>query len=289
MMKKITRYFLFLALFFFVTATAVAQSNLDSILYDFHNRPDRVLVAAHRVQSENYPENSIAAIKEMIAMGVDIVELDVRETKDGVMVMVHDKTVDRTTNGKGLVSEMTWKQLKRLRLLHNGKPTAERIPTFKEVLALVKGRVMLDIDYKAEGERAAKTTLQILRKKKIEQQCLFFLYDYKDADALYAINPNLQFMTRTYNKEDVDGVFQLKMPVSIIHADDKFYSDSLMHVIRQKGKRLWMNALNKYDKMELEHKNSGFDALLQLKYTNVIQTDLPKALLAYLKERGLHR
>lgn len=288
MKLSIKRSALFLLVLVFA-GTLSAQSNLDSIFYDFHKRPDRVLVAAHRAQSENFPENSTAAIKEMIAMGVDIVELDVRETKDGVLIIMHDKTIDRTTTGKGLVADMTWKELKKLKLLHNGKPTEEHIPTFKEVLKLVKGRVMLDIDYKAEGERAAYSTLKTLRKKKIEKQCLFFLYDYKDADALHKINPNLQFMTRAYSKEDVEGIFQLKMNVPVIHADDKFYSDSLMSIIRGKGKRIWMNALNKYDKMEMENKDTGFDALLKYQYTNIIQTDLPKPLLEYLRRKQLHR
>lgn len=286
---KAMRCFLLMVALIATGFCAEAQSRLDSILNDFYNRPDRVLVAAHRAPHANHPENSLSAIKEAIAMGIDIVELDVRETKDGVLVMIHDKTVDRTTTGKGLVSEMTWKQLSALRLLHNGKPTNERIPTFKEVLKLIKGHIMLDIDYKADGERAARSTVKLLRKKKMEKQCLFFLYDYKDADALYKMNNKLQFMTRVYNKEDIEGVFGLPMPVPVIHGDDEFYNDSLMSVIRSKGKRLWMNALNEYDKMELEKKDSGFDALLRLRHTNVIQTDLPKELLEYLRRKGLHR
>ena len=273
----------------FVAAFAVAQSGLDSILYDFHHRPDRILVAAHRAEHPAFPENSLAAMKEAIRNGVDIIELDVRETKDGVLVIMHDKTLNRTTTGRGPVAEMTYDQLQQLFLLHEGKPTAEKIPTFKEVLDLVKGKVMLDIDYKAEGKRAAKATTRLLRKTKTEKQVLFFLYDYKDAPALRRMNKKIQFMTRAYSKEDVDGIFDQGIKVPVIHADDKFYSDSLMGVIRGKGIRLWMNALGKYDKMERAEKNSGFNALLQMHYTNIIQTDLYKELLAYLKLRGLHR
>lgn len=281
---------LFLSLgFLFVTVFAVAQSNLDSILYDFHNRPDRILVAAHRAENPAFPENSVAAIKEAIRRGVDIIEVDVRETKDGVMVIMHDKTLDRTTTGKGLVADMTYDQLQQLFLLHDGKPTAEKIPAFKEVLDLVKGQVMLDIDYKIEGKRAARSTARLLRKTKTEKQVLFFLYDYKDAPALRRMNKKIQFMTRAYSKEDVDGIFDQGIKVPVIHADDKFYSDSLMGIIRGKGIRLWMNALGKYDKMERVGKDSGFNALLQMRHTNIIQTDLYEELLAYLKQRGLHR
>lgn len=266
-----------------------AQSNLDSILYDFHHRPDRVLVAAHRAPHANHPENSIPAIREAIDMGVDIIELDVRETKDGVLVVIHDKTVDRTTTGKGLVAEMTYAELQQLYLLHNGKPTTEKVPTFEEVLRLVKGKIMLDIDYKAEGKRAAKHTARLLRKGKIENQCLFFLYDYKDAPALVKLNKRLQFLCRAYNREDVDGILGLPYAVPAIHGDDKFYTDSLMGVIRSKGKRVWMNALGKYDQMERTQPGKGFEELLLLGHTNIIQTDLPAELLAWLRSRGRHR
>lgn len=96
-------------------------------------------------------------------------------------------------------------------------------------------------------------------------------------------------MTRAYSKEDVDGIFSQGIEVPVIHADDKFYSDSLMAVIRGKGIRLWMNALGKYEKSETEKKNTGFDALLRMRHTNVIQTNFPEELIAYLKLRGLHR
>jgi glycerophosphoryl diester phosphodiesterase len=273
-------------LFSLVTA---AQSSLDSILSDFHNRPDRVLVASHRATHLLFPENSLAAMNEAIRIAVDIIETDVRETNDGVLVCIHDKTIDRTTTGKGMVEDMTYAELQQYYLLFNGKPTREKIPTFKKVLQLVKGKIMLDIDYKADGERAALATTKLLRTMKIEQQCLFFLYDYKDAAALNKMNPHLQFMARTYNKADVDSVLQITVAVPAVHGDDGFYSDSLMAQIRSAGKRVWMNALGKYDSMEAEKKDTGFDAMLKMKQTNVIQTDQPEALLQYLRTKGLHR
>jgi glycerophosphoryl diester phosphodiesterase len=269
--------------------TAAAQSNLDSILSDFHNRPDRILVASHRATHLVFPENSIAAMKEAIRIGVDIIETDVRETKDGVLVCIHDKTIDRTTTGKGKVEDMTYAELQQYFLLFNGKPTRDKIPAFKKVLQLVKGKIMLDIDYKADGDRAAKATTKLLRKMKIEKQCLFFLYDYKDAATLHTMNAHLQFMARTYNKADVDSVLQMTVAVPAIHGDADFYTDSLMAQIRIAGKRVWMNALGKYDTMETAKTAAGFDAMLTMKQTNVIQTDLPEALLAYLREKGLHR
>ncbi len=283
------RIALFLILFFCNIIYCTAQSNLDSILHDLYHEPGKILVASHRATHIAYPENSIAAMKESIRIGVDIIETDVRETKDGVLVIMHDKSIDRTTTGKGNVADLTYAQLQQYFLLFNGKPTKEKIPRFKEVLNVVKGKIMLDIDYKADGERAARNTTKLLRKKKMEGQCLFFLYDYKDAQSLYAMNSHLQFLCRTYSKADVDSVLLMQVSVPAIHADDTFYSDSLMQVIQTKNKRVWMNALGKYDDMEKKEKDTGFNSLLQMKHTNIIQTDLPEELIAYLKRKGLHR
>jgi len=269
--------------------SVTAQSNLDSILYDFHQRPDRILVTSHRGTHIQYPENSLAAMQEAIRIGVDIIETDVRETKDGVLVCLHDEKVDRTTTGKGKVEDMTFAELQQYFLVFNGKPTQEKVPTFQQVLALVKGKIMLDIDYKEEGERAAIATTKQLRAMKMEKQCLFFVYDYKDAAAFYKLNKHLQFLVRTHNGPEVDTVLQMKIPVPAIHGDDGFYTDSLMTTIRNSGKRVWMNALGKCDGMERKQKGSGFDAMLAMRQTNVIQTDLPEQLLEYLKAKGLHR
>ena len=73
---------------------------------------DYVIVASHRGDWRNYPENSIPAIESVIRMGVDIVEIDLKMTKDSVLVLCHDKTIDRTLNGKGLVSDFTLDSLK---------------------------------------------------------------------------------------------------------------------------------------------------------------------------------
>ena len=68
---------------------------------------ERVLVVAHRADWRNFPENSLAGIESAINMGVDIIELDVQCTKDGVLIIMHDATLDRTTTGKGKVADWT--------------------------------------------------------------------------------------------------------------------------------------------------------------------------------------
>ena len=77
-----------------------------------HRKNAPLLIASHRGQWREYPENSIGAIKEAIKDGADIVEIDVHLTADGVPVLMHDSTVDRTTNGTGKVSDFTLEEIK---------------------------------------------------------------------------------------------------------------------------------------------------------------------------------
>ena len=99
-------------------ANPVSIDELIANLEDSHN--DQVIVVAHRGDWRNAPENSLQAIQNCIDMGVDMVEIDVRQTKDGQLVLMHDVTVDRTTTGTGKVSELTWEYLQGLQLMRKG-------------------------------------------------------------------------------------------------------------------------------------------------------------------------
>ena len=94
-----------------------AQTNVDNILTKLQTCDEStVLVAAHRGDWRNYPENSLEGINSAIEMGVDIVELDLQCTKDSVLILMHDNTLDRTTTGKGNVSKYTLDEIRKLNL-----------------------------------------------------------------------------------------------------------------------------------------------------------------------------
>ena len=126
-----------------------------------------VLVIGHKGNSSEAPENTLAAIKEAFALGVGMVEVDVYLSRDGVPVVMHDETVDRTTNGKGLVAEMTLAQLKTLDAgswMHL-KYSDQRIPTLTEALQAAKGKGPLFIDLFVDG--LGRPVAQILKRLKL--------------------------------------------------------------------------------------------------------------------------
>ncbi len=103
----------------------------------------KLTVIAHRGWSAKYPENTLLAFREAITLGADAIEFDVRQSKDGELVIIHNSNVDNTTNGNGEVSKLTFSKL---RTLDAGR--GERIPTLREVLELGKGKITFHCEIK---------------------------------------------------------------------------------------------------------------------------------------------
>jgi len=132
-------------LFCLLTCLAVQAAGQSQIALP--ESKNKLVVIAHRGNHVDVPENTIASFKEAIKAGADYVEMDLRTSKDGHLVVVHDATVDRTTNGKGKVSDMSLADLQALKVL-NGSNKPHRIPEFSEVLKACKGRINIYLDFK---------------------------------------------------------------------------------------------------------------------------------------------
>ncbi|MBM3213069.1 glycerophosphodiester phosphodiesterase family protein, partial [Candidatus Poribacteria bacterium] len=113
----------------------------------------RPIIIAHRGNSCQAPANTIESIRQAIELGVDMIELDIQSSRDGVPVLIHNNTLDETTDGKGEVSSLDLAQLKKLDAgsWKDKKYAGERIPTLKETLEFSKGRVNLSLDLKTEA------------------------------------------------------------------------------------------------------------------------------------------
>ena len=125
---------------------------------------------AHRGASGPYPENTSPAIEEAIALGVDMVEIDVRVCRDGVPILIHHATLEQTTNGKGQVDQHTLAELKQLDAGSWKAPqfAGQTLLTLDEGLELAIGRVDLNLDLKSH--RAMSVTLQAVQKMNMTDQ-----------------------------------------------------------------------------------------------------------------------
>lgn len=144
-----------------------------------------ILKIAHRGASGYAPENTLAAFKKAIELGADMIELDVHLTKDQELVVMHDETVNRTTDGKGKISKKILTEIKKL--LINGH---ERVPTLQEVINLVKGQCRLNIEIKNKG--AAKNVLEIIKKNCVEQTTMVSSNYLRPLREVYKNNKNIE-------------------------------------------------------------------------------------------------
>ncbi|RED66286.1 glycerophosphodiester phosphodiesterase family protein [Cohnella lupini] len=134
-----------------MSVNPVVQTPFEKIYTDYLDSNGRVMIAAHRGIWRRASENSLQAIQAAIDLGMDVVEVDIRKTKDGTLVLMHDETVDRMTNGSGKVSELTYQEIRELRLKQGrggveASVTNELVPTLREAMELITNKILVNLD-----------------------------------------------------------------------------------------------------------------------------------------------
>ncbi|MCD6544769.1 MAG: glycerophosphodiester phosphodiesterase family protein, partial [Flavobacteriaceae bacterium] len=263
------------------------NAGISNILDEFHNASSKtVLVAAHRGAHMGNFENSLASIHKAIDLGVDVVELDVRTTKDGFLVLMHDSKIDRTTTGKGKVEDLTLAKLRTFRLkAPYGRISKETIPTFEEALKIIKGKIMVDIDMKTDN---VKGMVEMVGKTGTNKYVFYFDNDYHQLDAVKKMERSAQIMPRAYSFQMADSAVVRYAP-PVVHIDPKFYTKELSKMLKDNNSRVWINALGEPDAYIRYGKGEEVLETLLRNGANMIQTDEPEMLLQLLRYKGLHK
>ena len=147
----------------------------------------RVLKIGHRGAAGHAPENSLGAIQTGIALGVDFVEIDVRRTADGVLVILHDETVNRTTNGKGQIDRVSLQEAKQLNA-GNG----ETIPTLEEAISVLAGRAGLLLELKVNG--VAQQAVETVRRAGLTAPVIYASFLHEELTQVHIFDPNAPLM-----------------------------------------------------------------------------------------------
>lgn len=290
---------------FIACQTSPKNHDKASSLIENLNNPNsnEVMIIAHRGDWRNAPENSLQAIQNCIDMGIDMIEIDVRKTNDDVLILMHDQSLDRTTTGKGLVSEWNLDSLKKL-YLKNGinQPTKHKIPTLKEALELTKGNILVNLDkcynYFPEAYNVIKETETedqvVLKGSNLRFNDVKEDFGSKLDSVLFMPIINLD---KQKNASEIIDEFQEKLkPVAFELVFSKDTSQVLDNFskINLKGSKIWVNALwgslnaGYEDDLAVENPDSIYGWYIS-KGINMIQTDRPELLLNYLKDKNLHR
>ena len=135
---------------------------------------------AHRGASGEAPENTMASFQRAIAQGADIIETDAKLSKDKEIVLIHDETVERTTDGRGKVSQLTLKEIKSLDAgSWFGKEfSGEKIPTLSEALEVIRGRTKLNIEFKGKDPLLVPKVTNLLKEEGFIKEAILSSFDY---------------------------------------------------------------------------------------------------------------
>ena len=128
-------------------------------------------ICAHRGAMQTHPENTVVAFKEAIGLGAQMIEFDVRLTKDNALIIMHDEMVDRTTNGSGFVNELTLSEIRKLDAgsWKSKKFIGEKVPTLKEVLQMMPQNIWLNIHLKGNKKLGKETAKMVISKNRMHQ------------------------------------------------------------------------------------------------------------------------
>lgn len=189
--------------------TAPCPAAANALSGDAAAYPDwQVALVAHRGLSAGRPENTLAAYRQAIALGVDAIELDLRGTADGEVVVLHDATVDRTTNGTGNVSTLTLAQVRQLDAGGTFSPrfAGERIPTYGEVLKLVAGTgVKLLLDIKRGDTLDKARIVRLTEAHGAELDVIAGVRSLDDLRELRRLNPNIRTLAFVSSPAEIEA------------------------------------------------------------------------------------
>jgi glycerophosphoryl diester phosphodiesterase len=166
------------------------------------------LVGAHRGgATERFPENALATFTHSLRHGPVLLEADVRMTKDSVLVLMHDETLDRTTTGQGAVRAQTLKALRPLRLTADtGRTTRFSVPTVAEALAWAEGRAVLQLDVKENVPRSA--VVDLLRRRRALDQAIVITYTLDAARWYHRRLPELVLSVSAETKDEAESYLE---------------------------------------------------------------------------------
>lgn len=195
---------------------ATASGHPDSQLIETFkaSNPNFPNISVHRGGKglANYPENCLETIQYVNDSISAIFEIDVAQTKDGQLVLLHDNSIDRTTTGTGLVKDINFAELKQFNLVDDyGHSTTFKIPVFSDVLEWCKAnKVILTVDIKRSVSQ--EVVIKAIRDAKAEDICIIITYDVAQAQSAYKLAPDLLLSVSARNDAEFERLLEAQIP-----------------------------------------------------------------------------
>ena len=232
----------------------------------------QITVIAHRGEHLQHAENSIAAIQSAIQLGADYVELDVRTTRDGRLVLMHDNAVDRTTDGHGQVKDLTFEEIEHLHMRGYG----DAVPTFEAALEAAHGRIGVYVDWK---EASPDAIYQALSAHGMLGNVVVYA-DQGELQRLQKLAPDVRVMPEADDSGSLKRGERLLRPKVVAFGQDDF-KPALIRQTQAMKADIYVDRLDEQDNAQAWQNAIDQGA-------NGIQTNHPAELVQYLREKHLH-
>jgi len=237
-----------------------------------------IVVISHRGEHLRHPENTMPAFVEAVRVRADYIEVDVRTTSDGQLVLMHDSDVGRTTNGKGEVSKMT---LEQIRTLDAGAKkdiafTGTRVPTFDEVLDYARGKIGIYVDCKAISP---KDLVEHLNAHGMTEHVV--TYSGRMSKEVQQLDPRIKVMPEA---RATDFALQLieDLHPKVMAFDAADFKPEIIDVAKKGNAQIYVDRLGAADNP------AAWEEAIRLGAAG-IQTDHPEELVNYLREKGYRK
>ncbi|MBQ0768277.1 MAG: glycerophosphodiester phosphodiesterase family protein [Bizionia sp.] len=236
------------------------------------------IISVHRGGKglKNYPENSLETLKYINDSISAIYEIDVAKTKDNVLVLLHDNSLDRTSTGAGNLTNYTYNELLDFNLQDDyGTVTNFKIPLFSDVLKWAKtNNVILTVDIKKSV--ATKEVVDAIRAERAEDVCIIITYDMQQALTAYNLAPDLLLSVSARNDKEFNWLLKSKIPTQNMFAftGTRLSPEQLYTAIHTKGIKTILGTLGNLD-MQAETKGDSLYSFWHQKGIDVFATDRP--------------
>lgn len=221
-------------------ACSCAGGEKDNI--DTMERNGRLVVVAHRGGADLGPENTLGCIELGLQAGAGWIEVDVHLSADGEIVVCHDPTVDRTTDGSGYISEMEYSEIALLRALDkDGNPTAEHVPTLDEVLGLIDGRagLLLEIKHSRHSlEGIERACIDCVRRHGATDSVIIQSFDDSVIETVHRMAPEIKVEKLLFHAVSANFDFQKYDYVNGFNVYHRLLSRSFTEKAHSLGKQV---------------------------------------------------
>lgn len=240
--------------------------------------PHHYVVIAHRGNHVEVPENTLAAYEEAILCGADYVEIDVRATRDGHLVSVHDETIEKMTGIPERVEDLTWEEIRSKKVIpvHESDTAEYRIPDFASVLELCRSRIRIYLDFKKAD---VGQTYQMIQEAGMEDQIVVYVNSIEQYFEWRSIAPKMPLMASlpgNMSREDLEKWLD-RHPIAVVDN------------ARDAGEVRWLNERGIAVWLDVQGKDEGPQKWNQAMEFGVqgMQSDQPAALVGYLEQKGI--